>query len=62
MPKNADVADMPLIVQFLREESGATAIEYALIAGGIAGVIILVVQELGTRLTESYQAVSDNLK
>jgi pilus assembly protein Flp/PilA len=62
MFQNAYVVDMPLVVRFLRDESGATAIEYALIAGGIAGVIILVVQGLGTRLTASYQAVSDNLK
>ncbi len=53
---------MSKIVEFLHDDSGATAIEYALIAAGIAGVIIIVVQELGTKLTASYQAVSDNLK
>jgi pilus assembly protein Flp/PilA len=56
------IFDMSLVVQFLRDDSGATAIEYALIAGGIAGVIVLVVQELGTKVTANYQAVSDNLK
>ncbi|HXF88802.1 MAG TPA: Flp family type IVb pilin [Xanthobacteraceae bacterium] len=49
-------------VQFLRDESGATAIEYGLIAAGIAVAIIAVVQGLGTKLTSTFQAVSDNLK
>jgi pilus assembly protein Flp/PilA len=53
---------MSKVVHFLHDESGATAIEYALIAAGIAGVIIAVVQGLGTKLTASYQSVSDNLK
>ncbi len=48
--------------QFLRDESGATAIEYGLIAAGIAVAIIAVVQGLGTKLTSTFQAVSDNLK
>jgi pilus assembly protein Flp/PilA len=49
-------------VQFLRDDSGATAIEYGLIAAGIAVAIIAVVQGLGTKLTSTFQAVSDNLK
>ena len=53
---------MSLVIQFLRDDSGATAIEYALIAGSIAGAIILVVQGLGTKVTANYQAVFDNLK
>jgi pilus assembly protein Flp/PilA len=48
--------------QFLRDDSGATAIEYGLIAAGIAVAIIAVVQGLGTKLTETFQKVSDNLK
>ncbi len=48
--------------QFLRDDSGATAIEYGLIAAGIAVAIIAVVQGLGTKLTSTFQAVSDNLK
>jgi pilus assembly protein Flp/PilA len=51
-----------LIAKFLKDDSAATAIEYALIAAGIAGVIIVVVTELGTKVTGNYQAVSDNLK
>lgn len=44
---------------FLRNESGATAIEYALIASAIAGAIIAVVTTIGTQMTAKYQSVSD---
>ena len=50
------------IMQFVRNDSGATAIEYGLIAAGIAVAIIAVVQGLGTKLTATFQSVSDNLK
>jgi pilus assembly protein Flp/PilA len=53
---------MSKIMQFLRNESGATAIEYGLIAAGIAVAIIAVVQGLGTKLNATFQTVSDNLK
>ena len=53
---------MSKILRFLRDNSGATAIEYALIAGGIAGVIILVVQGVGTKLASSFQSVADGFK
>jgi pilus assembly protein Flp/PilA len=42
---------------FLRDDGGATAIEYALIASGIAGVIIAVVTSMGTSLQGMYQSV-----
>jgi pilus assembly protein Flp/PilA len=44
---------------FLADESGATAIEYALIASGIAGAIITVVTGMGTALQGKYQSVLD---
>jgi pilus assembly protein Flp/PilA len=50
------------IKQFLRDTSGATAIEYGLIAAGIAVAIIAVVNGVGTKLTSTFQSVSDNLK
>ena len=50
------------IKQFLRNESGATAIEYGLIAAGISIAIVAVVNGLGTKLTDTYQAVTDNMK
>jgi pilus assembly protein Flp/PilA len=53
---------MSLIKSFLRHESGATAIEYGLIAAGISVAIVAVVQGLGTKLTSTFQGVSDSLK
>jgi pilus assembly protein Flp/PilA len=52
---------MRMISRFLRDESGATAIEYGLIAAGIAVAIILVVSTLGTNLKATFQSVADNL-
>ena len=45
----------------MRNDSGATAIEYALIASAIAGVLIAVVMGMGTQLQAKYQSVSDGL-
>ena len=42
---------MAILKSFLRDESGATAIEYGLIAAGISVAIITVVQGLGTKLS-----------
>ncbi len=46
---------------FVRDDSGATAIEYAIIAAGIAGAIIVVVTGLGSSLQAKYQSVSTSL-
>jgi pilus assembly protein Flp/PilA len=46
---------------FLRDEEGATAIEYALIAAGIAAAIISTVFSLGTRVSGMYGSVSSAL-
>ena len=48
--------------QFWTDQSGATAIEYALIAGGISIVILAAVQSLGTTLTTTFSSVSTALK
>ena len=53
---------MRLISRFLRDESGATAIEYGLIAAGIAVAIITVVTLLGTKLTSTFTSVAGALK
>ncbi len=45
--------------EFFHNDSGATAIEYALIASAIAGAIIAVVMAMGTQLQAKYQSVSD---
>jgi pilus assembly protein Flp/PilA len=46
---------------FLRDEEGATAIEYALIAAGISTAIISTVYGLGTKLGSMYESVSSAL-
>ncbi len=50
-----------LIRRFSKDESGATAIEYGLIAAGIAVAIIAAVQGLGTKLTAVFDNVSGKL-
>jgi pilus assembly protein Flp/PilA len=50
------------IVSFLRNESGATAIEYGLIAAGIAVAIIAVVQGVGGSLVTTFTSVQTALK
>jgi pilus assembly protein Flp/PilA len=51
-----------MLTNFMREEEGATAIEYGLIAALIAVASITVMQTLGTNLKGKFEAVSDNLK
>jgi pilus assembly protein Flp/PilA len=50
------------IQNFLADESGATAIEYALIAAGIALAIITAVNKLGTTLSGTFSNVASSLK
>ena len=47
-----------LVTKFVRDESGATAIEYGLIAAGIAVVIIAAVQLVGSNLSKTFQSVA----
>jgi pilus assembly protein Flp/PilA len=51
-----------LIRRFLRDASGATAIEYGLIAAGISVAIIAVVNTLGTNLNTTFSSISSQLK
>ena len=53
---------MSKIVAFLTNKSGATAIEYGLIAAGISVAIIAVVNGLGTKLNDTFTSVSSQLK
>ncbi len=48
--------------RFVKDESGATAIEYGLIAAGISVAIIAVVQGLGSKLNTTFSSVSTALK
>lgn len=47
------------IARFVKDEAGATAIEYAVIAGGISIAIVTVVGAIGTSLTAMFTAVND---
>jgi pilus assembly protein Flp/PilA len=51
-----------LIARFVKDESGATAIEYGLIAAGISLAIIAVVNGLGTSLSTKFASISTSLK
>jgi pilus assembly protein Flp/PilA len=51
-----------LVSRFIKDESGATAIEYGLIAAGISVAIIAVVNGLGTKLNTAFTYVNTNLK
>ena len=50
-----------LFSRFVKDESGATAIEYGLIAGLISVVIITAVTKLGTNISAKFNAIADNL-
>jgi pilus assembly protein Flp/PilA len=50
-----------LLQRFLRNESGATAIEYGLIAAGISVAIITVVNGLGTKLSDTFTIINSTL-
>lgn len=51
-----------LVARFVKDESGATAIEYGLIAAGISLAIIAVVNTLGTTLNTKFTAINTSLK
>jgi pilus assembly protein Flp/PilA len=52
---------MKLFKKFLADESGATAIEYGLIAAGIALAIISVVNGLGSKLNTKFASINASL-
>ncbi|MBR0691841.1 Flp family type IVb pilin [Bradyrhizobium lablabi] len=51
-----------LVSRFVKDESGATAIEYGLIAAGIAIAIITAVRGVGTALNGTFGTISTSLK
>jgi pilus assembly protein Flp/PilA len=53
---------MSKVFAFLKDESGATAIEYGLIAAGISVVIIATVNTIGTTLNGKFNDISTQLK
>jgi pilus assembly protein Flp/PilA len=52
---------MKIVQRFIADESGATAIEYGLIAAGISLAIISVVNGLGTSLRTKFTSISSSL-
>ena len=53
---------MAKLLSFIKDESGATAIEYGLIAAGIAVVIITAVNSIGTNLNTTFSKISTALE
>jgi pilus assembly protein Flp/PilA len=53
---------MSLPERFLNDESGATAIEYGLIAAGISVVIIVAVNGIGTKVNDAFRSVRDQME
>jgi pilus assembly protein Flp/PilA len=51
-----------LVARFVKDESGATAIEYGLIAAGISLAIIAAVNGLGTNLSGKFTSINSSLK
>ena len=60
--QGSETADVTLIRKFLKDESGATAIEYGLIAAGISLAIIAVVNGLGSNLSGKFSTINSSLK
>jgi pilus assembly protein Flp/PilA len=53
---------MNYLLKFVKNESGATAIEYGLIAAGISVAIIAVVQGIGSKLNTTFTSLQTTLK
>ena len=53
--------EMSVFAAFLKDQSGATAIEYGLIAAGISVAIIAVVQGMGSKLKSTFTSVQNAL-
>jgi pilus assembly protein Flp/PilA len=56
------IAMRSMLRKFLADETGATAIEYGLIAAGISLAIIAVVNGLGTKLNTKFTSINNSLK
>jgi pilus assembly protein Flp/PilA len=59
---NLTVATQNLLVRFLKDDAGATAIEFGLIAAGISVAIIAVVNGLGSKLNGKFDSISTQLQ
>lgn len=61
-PASGSVLAMLLISRFLRDQSGATAIEYCLIAAGLSIVIVTAVNGIGSTLNTNFSSINSSLK
>jgi len=52
---------MQFIERFIREEEGATAVEYGLLVALIAAVIIVTVKTLGTKVDAAFTKINSNM-
>jgi pilus assembly protein Flp/PilA len=59
--KQKEVVEMERIKRFFKEEEGVTAIEYALIAAGIALAVVVIVFTVGQQISSTFQKVADCL-
>jgi pilus assembly protein Flp/PilA len=59
---NKELEMKNLFVRFVKDNSGATAIEYGLIAAGISVAIIAVVNTLGTKIHDTFDSVQSQMK
>lgn len=53
---------MNVLRRFVRDDTGATAIEYGLIAAGISVAIITVVNGVGTKVSDTFTSISTQMK
>lgn len=53
---------MKLVIEFRADESGATAIEYGLVAAGVALAIVTIINGLGTKLAGKFGSISSSLR
>ena len=51
-----------LFARFAQDDSGATAIEYGLIAAGIAAVVITAVYNLGSTVNNTFTSINNTMK
>jgi pilus assembly protein Flp/PilA len=62
MPKLEKPTIVPLVLRFMRDDGGATAIEYAMIASGIAVAIATTIVTLGSSVNGLYGTVLTAMK
>jgi pilus assembly protein Flp/PilA len=53
---------MNVLLRFLRDDKGATAIEYGLIAAGISVAIIAVVNGVGSKVSGTFSSIDSQMK